>query len=87
LQNYLFYLIILYPNPAENSIVIAYTGDMQNLKDCMMEIYDIYGSAVKSIYINNVTQDVNISDLARGMYLYRIIDTGKVLYYSKFIKM
>ena len=67
--------------------LLAHLSDVQNLEDCMMEIYDIYGSAVKSIYINNVTQDVNISDLARGMYLYRIIDAGKVLYFSKFIKM
>ena len=78
---------ILYPNPAENSIVITYTGDVQKLKDCTMEIYDIYGSTVRSININNITQDININDLARGMYLYRVIDTGKVLYFSKFIKM
>jgi hypothetical protein len=59
--------ILIYPNPAENGVIhvkVAYP-----YSDIL--IYDYYGTLVKETK-TNVSNDVDVSELANGMYLIKI---------------
>lgn len=77
----------LYPNPAENSITLAYSGNIDELKQCVLEIYDIYGVKVKSIQIADVVMQIDINELAAGIYMYNILQADKRICFKKLIKL
>ncbi len=57
--------VSIYPNPAKNSLHIQSTFAVEQLI-----IYDINGRLLKQIA--NPTQDINISNLAKGTYLVKV---------------
>jgi len=77
----------VYPNPAAESIVIDYNGDVTFLQKCQIEFYDIYGKQVKSVFLNKTSETVNINDLSPGMYIYVIKNINSILKKDKLIKM
>jgi len=69
--------IYLYPNPAENIIMINNIYSETNIS-----IYDILGKNYKSIQINNFENNsisVNVSKLDKGIYFLRIEDINSQL--------
>ncbi len=75
--------IFIYPNPAEDYIVIDfgnYNGASPIVSD--IKIYDIYGSTVTCYGVENMSNyKIDISQLPAGMYFVRIND--KVLSFVK----
>jgi hypothetical protein len=57
--------IVIYPNPAENTLYIRSSLSVQQI--C---IYDIYGRLLKQL--SNLDSDVDLTDLATGMYFVNI---------------
>ena len=78
---------ILYPNPAHDAIDISYSGDILNLKDCTIEIYNIYGKIVQAHTLKNESEVININFLSQGIYLYRISINSSILQSGKIIKL
>ena len=70
---------ILYPNPAENIIDLELSGP------CLIEIVNLQGTLMKSINIKNNKAEINIAELAKGMYLL-IVKTQDNIEVLKFIK-
>jgi hypothetical protein len=60
----------IYPNPAEFQITIdAFGNDIEN---SILNIYNIFGSLVKTEILNQNQQRINISDLSNGLYFVTI---------------
>jgi len=78
---------IVYPNPANESITIDYTGDITLLQKCQIEFYDIYGKLIKTEVLCKNSQTLNINDLSPGLYIYRITNFNSILQKNKLIKM
>jgi uncharacterized protein (TIGR02145 family) len=71
--------IMVYPNPAKNVITIE---SKQNIE---IEIYSIEGQKIKSVKLINNKTDINVLDLASGVYILNALtDIGIVTH--KFIK-
>lgn len=62
-----------FPNPATNAVTIPYTLPA-NVNQAELKLYNISGNEVKSYTIDHTFDNlvVQTSDLAAGMYLYRI---------------
>lgn len=69
--------VSLYPNPTNNVLNIEMTNDVKSI-----EIYNIQGQKVK---VANQKQ-INVSDLANGMYMIKIQDTENAVSTKKFLK-
>ena len=54
---------VVYPNPAHNAINISSNG-----KEYLVRIYNISGSLVKELKINNTSTKVSLDNLNSGMY-------------------
>lgn len=88
-KNYSFHLGQSYPNPASNSVKIAFTvpsefpdSKRNNASNTILAIYDILGKEIGTI-INEVKQpgnyeaEFNTSSLSNGVYIYRLTSGGK----------
>jgi uncharacterized protein (TIGR02145 family) len=70
---------IIYPNPAKNVITIE---SKQNIE---IEIYSIEGKKIKSFKLINNKTDIDVLDLASGVYILNAL-TDKGIVTHKFIK-
>ena len=86
-HNGIYELVKTYPNPVHNILKIYLSSKSNTDNFCEVFIYDIYG---KLIYTNEKVSlrdyyQLDVSQLARGFYLIKIQQNGK-LYNSSFIK-
>lgn len=76
--------IIVYPNPATDEVVFK-TSSSESVKNYHVEMYNVLGQEVRNFQLYPYQLTINTSDLARGMYLYRIVDNKIVLKTGKII--
>ena len=69
----------LYPNPAEKQLTWEY--DLKTNDVGQLTIHDMLGRLVKTILINGEASNtkIDISDIARGAFLYRYTKNGNVI--------
>lgn len=72
----------VYPNPANDYITISLQGIEG---DVSLRIYDLQGRLVKETYLENLDSEIDISDLASGLYIISI-DEEKMPISKRFIK-
>ncbi len=70
----------LYPNPASNSITVqgAFAGSL-------IRFYDLTGKDVRKVSMESSSETIDISDLAPGIYLFRIQENSQEIS-GRFIK-
>lgn len=75
----------VYPNPANENVTFNFAG--ANFVNAI-NIMGINGSLVKNVAVNGNGQvNVNVADLAKGFYVYQIVDNdGNVVKTAKFVK-
>jgi hypothetical protein len=67
---------IVYPNPAENSIVVEKTSDRE--EENVLSIYDVSGQLVFQRLLQNNKTEINVSSLAVGIYTLKIESDGNI---------
>lgn len=76
-------VINVYPNPVTDEILI----DMNDLPhSCTFELLDAQGKLIQQTVLNRLNNRVNLSELNRGMYLYRIASDNRQIKTGKIIK-
>lgn len=72
------------PNPSSDYINIVLN---KNIDSYLIEIYDLSGSLVKTLYIEEMTSNIelNISELGQGIYSLKLISSEETLS-KKFVK-
>jgi len=75
--------VILYPNPATTELTIQKAVQIGN---CMVEFFSIIGKKVHSQNLTNHTTKIDISNLEKGSYIYKITDNNKVIESGEWIK-
>ena len=74
------------PNPAQNNIRVDFILP-KNVNSCELIITDIVGNLVQTntIYLNQSSLNINLSNVNNGMYFYQLIADGKRLAVRKVI--
>ena len=80
--------VSIYPNPVQDILTIELEQDLLNASDNLkLIIYDSFGRTVQLIESLNVIQtQINLNQLARGMYFYAIIDNKNTIKKGKIAK-
>jgi len=60
----------IYPNPANNSITINYTGDLSQKTN--IAIYNYLGQEIMQSNLQSKTSTINVSDITNGIYFVRV---------------
>jgi hypothetical protein len=77
--------VSIYPNPAANQLTFNLTQELVSTTKSI-EIYDALGKIVKSIPVASEQTQINVSDLARGVYTCRLINTSNQTIVKRFVK-
>ncbi len=73
--------ISIYPNPAKESVTIESDNNISEVR-----IYSIYGTLVKSVYVNSNSQTIELSGLPAGYYSVVVISENGDQTNTKLIK-
>ncbi len=71
----------VYPTVASNNVTVEFKDAVNRT----IEILDVNGAVVKTANVNNVSNNVNVSDINAGSYIYRImkgdvmVNNGKLI--------
>ena len=76
--------LIIYPNPAQNQIQIAI--NQQGTKVKLIRVYNISGKEVLRCNANNYLVNIDISSLAKSIYIIKVESSLGDIICSKFIK-
>ncbi len=73
----------LYPNPASDKLFIE--GEIESKEDLNYSIFDLSGRLVDFNNLENLRQQIDVSKLENGMYIFQIImDSGKSIGSAQF---
>lgn len=61
-----------YPNPVKNSLTISSESTIDSI-----EIYSVLGQKVKSIKVNDIQTEIDLSELNRGLYFVKATSSGQ----------
>lgn len=75
--------VSIYPNPS-NGMVTLWVSD--TTKEMYFEVFDAVGKNVLHKSITSNETSVNMSDLANGIYSYRLVNVNGLVYQGKLIK-
>jgi hypothetical protein len=75
--------VLIYPNPAKEEINVFATSVSKNTK---LEVYNALGQIVISRKLDDTETKISISELANGVYIYRITDNEAIIKQGKLIK-
>ena len=76
------YEISIYPNPATTTLNLTSTG----ISDLELSVLDITGKVIKTEKMSDQTFTFDVSDLASGMYMLRLVSTDGASKVVKFVK-
>jgi len=77
--------ILLYPDPANDFITLAINNNSSGMINTSVSIYDMYGTPVLQMPVNNPKTEINVSSLAKGVYFIKV-NTGHGTEVRKFMK-
>jgi len=76
--------IAVYPNPT--TVKISISSDMLT-EPSIFELMDVRGIVILRTEVDTNRNTVNLSGFSNGLYLYRLLDKGKLLKTGKIVKM
>jgi bacillolysin len=77
--------ISIYPNPTADKLIIDLTEELTSITKSI-EIYDALGKVVKVVSISSVQTQINVGDLATGVYTFRLMNTSNQTIIKRFVK-
>ena len=80
----------LAPNPAHNKVTVNITSRDALLEDCSLKLFDIQANSVGAFQLmatgnKNISETINLHNLAAGIYIYKIQNKGKTIYDGKLV--
>ncbi|HLU84500.1 MAG TPA: T9SS type A sorting domain-containing protein, partial [Vicingaceae bacterium] len=74
----------VFPNPANDNLTISHNLETKN-GTISLEIMDVMGRVLLNNTINNTNHQIDISQLASGLYFYNIIQHDKMIQSGKLV--
>lgn len=82
--------VCVFPNPTNGKLTLQIDSKIDKLDDCDFRIFNSMGSLIETIELpkalTNLEHTFDVSNLAAGLYYYRVTKAGKPLYEGKFVK-
>jgi hypothetical protein len=64
-----------YPNPVNSVVTVTINGTMA--ANASVEITDVTGKVIKTVKLNGAKADINVSDIASGVYFVKYADDAR----------
>jgi hypothetical protein len=73
--------LMVYPNPASDHVFVKWDG----FRQLSLEVYQVTGAKTMEVLVSP-GQKISISDLQRGIYIYKLLNNSQVVHSGKLIK-
>jgi hypothetical protein len=83
--------VSLSPNPAHGKVTVNVTSKIELLKNCRLKLFDIHANLIKEFQLpvagnnKNILKTIDIDNIAKGIYIYRVLNNGKGIYDGKLV--
>ena len=77
--------LTLYPNPTTGIVTVRLTPETYNLKP-EIHLFDIYGRRLQMMSVTDETTQINMSNYATGIYIVKLVNSGKVVAVREVVK-
>ena len=84
-NSYLENSVVLYPNPAKEVVNVQCTMNNVQWKGAVIEVLDVYGKLLQTFKADSEIAQINVSNLANGMYFVRMT-TDEGIVTKRFVK-
>ena len=78
-----FKKVTIYPNPVSSKFMIHFEGGFSPSR---IEIFDIYGKSIFSTLLHNASKEIDLSNFADGIYLYKVYSQTELLATGRILK-
>ncbi len=78
--------LYIYPNPFQNHIRIEVTKNSSSLKNTKVQLFNVYGSIVKTLQTDSTIINIPCSDLKKGIYFLKIVYSDNLVHQKMLIK-
>src|SRR5690606_18186442 len=73
--------LMVYPNPASDYVFVKWDG----FRQLSLEVYQVTGAKTMELLVSP-GEKVSISNLQRGIYIYKLLNNRQVIHSGKLIK-
>jgi hypothetical protein len=73
--------LMVYPNPASDHVFVKWDG----FRQLSLEVYQVTGAKTMEVLVSP-GQKISISNLQRGIYIYKLLNNSHVVHSGKLIK-
>jgi hypothetical protein len=83
--------VSLSPNPAHGKVTVNVTSKIELLKNCSLKLFDLNANLIREYQLtvvgnnNNISESLDLQNIAKGIYIYRILNNGKGIYDGKVV--
>jgi hypothetical protein len=82
--------ISVYPNPTHGKLKVNISSKVERLDNCSIQFFDVYGICVKVFELpgsgsRNGSEIINLGNISKGIYIYKILNKGKEIYNGKVV--
>ena len=85
ITNHQIQFVKIYPNPAENTITIELSAELDN-KNISVEIYNYLGQKIMFYnFAGDLLNTLDVSDLSNGIYIFKILVGNKIIAREKVV--
>lgn len=74
-------LISIYPNPTNSHLSITFPPNQNG--EFEFQLFTITGKKIKIESVSHFSQSIDLQSIASGLYIYKIIDSGRVIQIDK----
>lgn len=73
--------VVAFPNPTNGIVSLQFKGQNEGGK---IEIFDIYGKCLNEIFLSNKNEQIDVSNLQPGVYIFKIMPLNSLVKVIKF---
>ena len=72
----------IYPNPASESLIVKLDRPLNNL---YIELFSVSGTLIAKHPLESTTNNINIQNIQKGLYIYKVSNKTSILNYNKLV--
>jgi len=71
-------------------VAVNVNSKVEILENCCLQLFDVYGNCIKEFDLpvlrnKNISDTIELKNMAKGVYIYRILNGGKDIYNGKLV--
>jgi hypothetical protein len=83
--------VSLSPNSAHGKVTANVASSVESLKNCSLKLFDIHTNLIKEFQLpaagnnKNISATVDLQNIAKGIYIYRVLNNGMGIYDAELV--